>query len=248
MRSLSRLPCPVPRLLALSLAVASCTSEADLPSDDARMADPAELAALVAPLTTDPDLAAQNLASAAFHLPESQARHPGAIFSEKVTRIATKEANRIVGPEGMVAAPAAADRSDDPAWRALLSPTAAARVVFLGRDASICAATGTYSASWAARMPGAFPIFPLGQVREALGADSAGCEVRSVRFTAPVELNVARDFYYTLALHKGFSPQVARFAEAEVIKGSRGNMAVTVVVKPAAEAGTALVDILISNG
>lgn len=245
MRSPSRLSSQSAGLLALSLALASCTADADAPSGDARMADPAELAALAAPITTDPDLASENLASAAFHLPESLARYPRSTFSKASSRIALEEANRIAGPQGISEAPAAADRADDPALRALLAPTAAARVAFFGRDASICAATGTYSAAWAAQMPGAFPVFPLGQVKESLGADSAGCDLRSVRFTAPVEPKLARDFYHTLALRNGFSPRVARIGNAEVIKGSRRNTAFGVVVAPAAEAEAAQIDILV---
>ncbi|MCB2052193.1 MAG: hypothetical protein KDE63_12275 [Novosphingobium sp.] len=229
--------------LGSAFLLASCDGGSPASTIGTEATDPAELAVLAAPLATDPDLTAENMASAAFRVQDHSPRYPVSGHSDAITSLAREEVARLVGQKGIVPAPVSRDVPGNTAYQPLLGMTAAARAAALGRDAGVCAATGTYSASWAAQMPDAFPIYPLGHVQEALGAESAGCALRSVRFTTVAKPAEARDFYHTLALRNGYSSQAAHIGNTEILKGSRKKAQYAVVIEQGDTAGGAIVDI-----
>ena len=75
-----------------------------------------------------------------------------------------------------------------------------------GRTAS-CAANVQYGAGWAQRLPADLPLYPQARVNEAAGTDGGSCQLRVVSFSSPQPIAAMLDWYYTHAVHAGYTSE-----------------------------------------
>lgn len=220
-----RLPLLLPLFLA-GTALTACGREDTSALGAKAELDPAIVAALADPIMIDPDLASQNRGNAAISLDRFDAvplddNSPEAIAAAKA------DAARLAGAM-LKTAPEATEDKDG------LAPALTA-----GRLAAIlpdlpggCLGGLRYSYAWAASAPPSLPIYPRGHVLEAAG--SAGCGLRAVVFTTPVDASAVIDFYFTRAGEAGFTAERRRSGAVEALSGRKGAAAFMVRVRPAA--------------
>ena len=96
---------------------------------------------------------------------------------------------------------------------------------------------------WAARMPGAFPVYPRAAVIEAIGSDAGNCAFRAVHFVTAVGVADVLAFYHTAGSTAGmtFTHQVQGGENA--LLGRSGARRVLIYARPA-EGGGTVVDLL----
>lgn len=232
------------QLLALALVLAACGGTEQLeqgPQDE----DPALTGALVDQIMIDPDLAGQNRGNAALggggpangELPV-QSRTPEAIAAAKA------DAARLLG--GTVPSAPAPQRSTS-ASSADGALTAAALGGTLPGSGSNCPGNAEYTASWAARLPPALPIYPRGHLQEAAGTDKGGCHLRVVNFLTPVAVKDVIDFYYGSSRGAGYVAQYRLEGADHVLGGTKGAAAYVIHVRKHAD-GLTEVDLITSGG
>ena len=231
-----------PIVVAPLLLLAACGGEAPVVQAEQ---DPVMTAALDDLLMTDPDLVGQNDAASALLLPDGDASLPVEDASPRAVAAARGEALALVGGPGRMQRAPNPDRLDR------VSPpganlAAAARAAGAPRTSRSCAEAVSYTATWAARMPEAFPIYPRAAVHEAAGADAGGCALRVVSFTTPVPSGEVIDFYFTRASNAGFAVRHAADAGEAVLGGANGGRSFAVYVRRRAD-GMTFVD-LVTNG
>jgi hypothetical protein len=124
--------------------------------------------------------------------------------------------------------------------------TAAARAAASPGGNGDCAAKAQYTAAWAAKLPGTFPVYPKGAVQEAAGSDDGGCALRVVNFITPVPVGEVIDFYYTRASGAGFTTQHVRQAGEDQLGGTKGSASYVVYARQLPNGGSS-VD-LVTNG
>lgn len=222
----NRLSFLLPLLLA-GLALTACGGEEASPPQVQAQLDPAIVAALADPIMIDPDLASQNRGNAAIALDRFDAvplddNPPEAIAAAKA------DAARLAG--GMIRTAPDASASEDKLTPAL---TAGQLAATLPASPPGCLGGLRYGYAWAASMPPSLPIYPRGHVLEAAG--SAGCGLRAVVFTTPVETSAVIDFYHTRAGDAGFTTERRRNDAAEALSGRKGAAAFVVRVRPGAD-------------
>ncbi len=229
-------------LLAPFLLLAACDSGDQAPKSEG---DPAMNAALQDRIMVDPDLVGQNRANAAAVLPDGDGSIPVEDSSAEATAAARADALKLVGGPGrMKKAPAARQVSGSlPAGATL---TAAARAAASPGGSENCAEAATYSASWAAKMPAAFPVYPRGAVQEAAGTDTGKCRLRVVNFLTPVPLDEVIDFYFTRASNAGFSTDRALIDGENTLGGTKAGSSFVVYARKQKN-GLTSVD-LVTNG
>jgi len=206
-------------LLAGVLLLAGCGGNdepAKTSNDDAAMSG-----ALGKPIATDPDLAGENGANTAASVPSADGSVPGLDMSAQAVASARAAALSLVGgPGAMRKAPAANGATGELPRDSEL--TAAARAAASPGGHGDCAAKASYTASWAAKLPDSFPVYPQAAVQEAAGTDDGACNLRVVNFSTPVPVSEVLDFYYTRATAAGFTAQHARDGGEDVLGGSEG--------------------------
>ena len=204
--------------------------------------DPVLTSALADPIMLDTDLSGQNRASAAIagggppiiELPLVE-RGGDAIAAAK------SEAARLAG--GVIRS-APAPRDGGPAAVQAVVPIQLARA---GADiAENCAGKAEYALAWSQRLPEPLAIYPRGHLREAAGADAAGCSLRVVSFVTPVEPAAIIDFYYTRVKAAGFGAEHHLAEGAHHLGGRKGGAAYAVHARKL-EDGLTAVD-LVTNG
>jgi hypothetical protein len=230
-------------VLATALLLAGCGGKdepARTANDDAAMSG-----ALGKPLTTDPDLAGENGANTAASVPSADGSVPSLDLSPEAVTAARAAALKLVGgPGAMKQAPAASVTSGPLPQDSQL--TAAARAAASPGGQGDCAARASHTASWAAKLPDAFPVYPKAAVQEAAGTDDGACNLRVVNFTTPVPLPEVLDFYYTRATAAGFTAQHARDGGEDVLGGTKGQASYVVYASKLPNGATS-VD-LVTNG
>jgi hypothetical protein len=189
--------------LAPPLLLAGCGGDA--PAVTEREDDPALAAALAEPIMTDQDLVGQNRANSAAAMPSLDHSLPTVDANPEAVAAARAEALQLVGGPGRM------NKAPEPR-EAALSPAV---------DAD-CAERVQYTAQWAARLPGPFPVYPRGAVQQAAGTDAGACALRVVSFVTPVPAGEVMDFYFTRARSAGFSAQRALQDGDDVLAGSNG--------------------------
>jgi hypothetical protein len=230
-------------LFATALLLAGCSGK-DQPTktgnDDAAMSG-----ALGKPITTDPDLAAENGANTAASVPSADGSVPSADSSPEAVTAARAAALKLVGgPGAMKKAPVASQVNGPLPQDSAL--TAAARAAASPGGQGDCAAKARYTAEWAAKLPDTFPVYPKGAVQEAAGTDDGACNLRVVNFTTPVPLPEVLDFYYTRAAGAGFSARHVRDGGDDVLGGTKGPASYVIYARKLPNGATS-VD-LVTNG
>lgn len=230
-------------LFATVLLLAGCGGKdqpAKAGNDDAAMAD-----ALGKPITTDPDLAAENGANTAASVPSADGTVPSLDTSPQAVASARAAALKLVGgPGAMKKVTQATVVSGTLPQDSQL--TAAARAAASPNGEGDCAAKAHYTAEWAAKLPVTFPVYPQGAVQEAAGTDEGACNLRVVDFATPVPLNEVLDFYYTRATAAGFSSQHVRDGSEDVLGGTKGQSSYVIYASKLPNGATS-VD-LVTNG
>lgn len=232
-----------PALFAAALLLAACGDD-DLDGGSTAEIDPAVEKALLAPLLTDPDLAALNEANAALTGSRDQSL-PLVIATPEAIRQAQDRAVDILGGHSRVVelpGPAAmrADAGESPL---VLLEDVVAEVV----PAKICLAEAHYAFVWAARLPDRLPVFPRGAVIEALGQDHPQCALRAVRFASPVPAEDILRFYATLAAREQIGVTYGKADGLWRIEGSRPGAVLRVEVRPSLLSGQE-VDLVYASG
>jgi len=202
-----------------ALLLAACGGSDDELLDGGE-GDALEDSALGDQIMADPDLAGENLANSAMAadlrdgiLPPER-RSPAAIAQARADALA-----QLGGPGSLRKAPAAAAGGNTGAGNAL---TAAGKAAASPGGNGDCAALASYTADWAAKLPAAFPVYPLGAVQDAAGTDEGNCSLRVVTFLSAVPLGEVLDYYFTRASKAGFSADHAMDGDYDVLGGAKG--------------------------
>ena len=226
-------------LCAAAMLLAGCGRD-DRPAARAEI-DPALAGALADPIMIDTDLSGQNRASAAvagggpvvIELPIVE-RGPEAIAAARAD--AAKLAGGKVKPAPSPRQAAAAERG----------VTAAQIAGTVKGIAASCAGKAEYALAWSQRLPEPLAIYPRGHLREAAGADAAGCSLRVASFVTPVEPGEVIDFYYTRIKAAGFAPEYRLAEGSHSLGGSKGGAAYAVHARKL-ESGLTEVDLVASG-
>jgi len=230
--------------LPLALVLAACDSDksADPALGDE---DPALTGALGDQIMVDPDLTGQNRGNAAIagggpatgEIPANR-RTPEAIAAAKA------DAAKLAGGTLRIA-PAPGSTADSAS--AAMAGTAGSLAEIAGSGMGTdCGSKVDYTATWAAKLPAAFPVYPRGAVQEAAGTDKDGCRLRVVNFLTPVAVSDVINFYYTRAASSGFATEYKLEAQDHVLGGSKGAAAYLIYARKLPN-GLTEVD-LIANG
>ncbi|QKG69912.1 hypothetical protein [Erythrobacter mangrovi] len=222
--------------------LAACGGGSDEPAVDEAM-DPASEQALNDELMTDPDMAGRNEANAALS-GTGNAAIPNIDKSPRAIEAARARAAELVGGvDKLKPAPAprplAGNESDTDAMRA-------AAIAAIKPGGANCADAVEYSATWAAKLPAAFPVYPRGNTQEAAGTDQGDCALRIVSYLTPVALDDVLSFYSTRARDAGFKVDHAIKAGDNILSGTKGASAYVVYARRLPE-GITQVDLVTTN-
>ena len=204
-------------LLSAVLLLSACGS-GEPAADPLAERDPAATAALADPLMADPDLTSQNRGNAALTGGGPAAGEiPPPKRGQAELDAARAAALELAGGALRIAPLPTLTQETSPADAA----TAAALVRALpwGRA---CADQLGYTASWAAKMPPALPVYPRGHVQEAAGSDAPGCHIRAINFQTPVPASEVVEFYATMAGKGGYALTAGRAGADLTLTGTTG--------------------------
>lgn len=117
------------------------------------------------------------------------------------------------------------------------------------QGSSACEKNFHYSASWAALLPEAFPLYPDAQVMEAAGNNQLPCRMRLVSFVSKAPLQTLIDFYYTQAVRNGFTAEHQLADGEHVLAGTREkDDGVYYLTFNARKGGGTNVDMIVNHG
>ncbi|MGI8942702.1 MAG: hypothetical protein ACR2FJ_00425 [Qipengyuania sp.] len=190
--------------------------------------DPASEQALNEDLMTDPDLAGSNEANAALSGSADSSvpnidRSPQAVASAR-----SRAVQMVGGPDALRPAPSPQALSGNQAATPAMTQAARAAVSPGGEN---CAEQVKYTTSWAAKLPGAFPVYPRGSTIEAAGTDVGSCALRVVTFRTPVALDDVLAFYNTRAVSNGYSSEHVTAAGDNILSGVKGDAAFVIYAR-----------------
>jgi hypothetical protein len=226
-------------VLSAAMLLAGCHSNPEAPAP--AESDPAVTGALGEQIMVDPNLSEGKGAAVAANdgkveLPPQQ-RSPEAIQ-------AARDEAMVQAGGNLKSAPAAQAGT---ASSLVESAATAAQVAQEAKAASVdCTKKAQYSATWAAKLPKEFPVYPRGAVQEAAGTDADGCRLRVVNFVSPVSPRDVIDFYYTKATGSGYGAEYRMDGADHVLGGRKGGQAYVVYAR---KAGNGLTEVdLIASG
>lgn len=203
--------------------------------------DPAITAALGQQILIDPDLVSMNDANAVAQVPDFDRSLPVLDTGpDAVARARVAALDLLGGQSRLQSAPAPREAARAPQL------TAAARAVAGPGDARRCTSRVSHGVVWAARMPQAFPVYPMGAVQAAAGNDQGGCALRVVTFHTPVPLADVMDFYFTRATTAGFALDRVKQQGDHVLAGTHGKGALILYARPL-PSGATEVDLVTSG-
>ena len=210
--------------IVLALTAASCRDAPEAGGDQEPL-DPAVEAGLDQSLATDPDLAGSSDANAALATPGDNAL-PRIDRSARAVEAARDRAAEMVGGRTAlqkIPAPktvTARDGATQAMRRAALSA--------VRPGGANCADKVQYTTSWAARLPGAFPVYPRANTLEAAGTDEGACALRVVSFVTPVPLEEVLSFYHTRAKANGYRTEHVQVGADNVLSATNDDAALVV--------------------
>lgn len=210
--------------LASILVLGAC-SQSDTQGAPDGERDPAAEQALNDPLMTDPDLAGQNEGNAALSAGTDRSLPPENTTPEAIASARSEAAALVGGADALKPAPRAKKVEGDIPESAALTSAARAAITPGGAN---CAEQVRYSASWAAKLPAAFPVYPRGSTQEAAGTDRGECALRVVNFLTAVPLDDVLAFYHTRAKASGYSAEHIVKDGDNILSGTKGDAAFVV--------------------
>ncbi len=182
--------------ITVASVTAGCSEQPD-PIFAPAGTDPVVARALNDPLMVDPDLAYRNEANAALTIGFDHALPP-LEATELSARLAREEARMILREVGLVKdLPDLSGGATGPSLGAVRG-----NAVAMAESYSIAARCVDQLAAgyeWAARMPEIVELMPHGQVYQAAGVSSDGCQVRLVRYFSPAAAEDVLEWHYNLA-------------------------------------------------
>lgn len=222
----------LPLLLVLAPAVllAGCGRKDEEMEASPAGEDPALTGALADQIMVDPDLTGQNEAAGGAAMSATEGALPTDNNTPEEAAAARNEALALVGGPGQMKTPPEPSEGNGKLPEAAAF-TAAARAASASPSGAKCADKVTYTASWAAKLPKAFPVYPRGNVQEAAGTDEGGCSLRVVTFTTPVKLADVLAFYYTRGVTAGFKADRHRQDGEEMLGGTKGSASYTIYAR-----------------
>lgn len=195
---------------------------------DRKGLDPASEQALNDNLMSDPDLVDRNEAAAALSGTGNDAIPEIDTSTRAIEEARARAIELVGGTDKMKAAPAARKLAAGAPDTAAM--VAAARSA-VSPDGANCADSVEYSAQWAAKLPGAFPVYPRGNTLEAAGTDEGDCALRIVSFLSPVAVKDIFAFYASRASAAGFTVEHVLKGDADILSAKRGNSALVVYAR-----------------
>ncbi len=226
------------RLIAaiVLLGAGGCDRSAGEPAQ--AITDPAISGALADEIMIDPDLIRQEGRNSALGGGgPARAPVPPAHSGPEAAAAARGDAQRLAGVLQRAPAPAQGAATGS-------GVTAALAETGSGKD---CVAGLEYSATWAARLPAAIPVYPRGAVLEAAGTDRPGCRLRVVNFLTPVTLDDVADFYWTRARSAGYAAQ-HRIETGDRVLSGKGRGGASFILYARERDGMTEVDLVTSGG
>lgn len=212
--------------LACALALAACGDNAEESADGTM--DPASEQALNDQIMVDPDLAGQNEGNAALTGGTDQTI-PAENMTPEAIQAAKDAAFALVGgSDGFKDLPEPVSMDGKLPETAAL--TAAARAAVSPGGAN-CSDSVKYSASWAAKLPSIFPVYPRGTTKEAAGTDMGDCALRVVNYLTPVPMEDVLKFYYSRAQTGGYSAEYTLRDGDNIVSGTKGKAAYVVYAR-----------------
>ncbi len=230
----------------LPLALAGCSGSGDdtNTSTDANSVDPALASALHDQIMVDPQLGQQSNGDSI--------RPPGQPYSAGVPAGGVAANGDTVNDGPLMHVPAAT-----PADKSCAQCAAARNSSTLGGLAarqpdsrtSACAASVQYGAGWAQRLPADLPLYPQARVNEAAGTDGGSCQLRVVSFSSPQPLAAMLDWYYTHAVHAGYTSEHQVDGNEHILGGTRDrDSGAYVLYMTARQDGGTDIDLVANNG
>ncbi len=209
--------------------------------------DPLMEGALADHIMVDPDMVARNGANQVASFASGDGSIPLPDSGPEAVLAARNEAIALVGGNAAMrrAPPPERTEGDLPPQAAL--SVAARAAATPGQGNRDCAQLAQFSATWAARMPATFPVYPRGAVSEAAGTDDGACHLRVVNFTTPVSVADVMDFYFTRAATDGFTVQRIMQGGDDVLGGTKQGRSFMVFAR-AGERGQTSVDLVTTGG
>ena len=215
-------------ILAAAIApiafLAACSGGGDDDTGDRDM-DASSREALDEDIASDPDLSRSSEANAAIGSPGS-GNLPAIDTSPEAVGAARERAYEMIGGEDAVSGPGEPrELATTDNVTAAMRQAARAAVTPGGQS---CADKVGYTASWAAKLPGAFPVYPRANTQEAAGTDEGACNLRIVTFRTPVPLEEVLAFYSTRAKAAGFGVEHVRASGDNILSGVKQRSAYVV--------------------
>ena len=215
-------------LILLPLLAAACVGETQ-PQPSVAERDPLAVQALNEQIMIDPDLSQQNEANAALTGGTDHSL-PAVVATPEAIQAAKLEAADLVGGSAKLRPLGPPARLDEPLPE--IARYSVAELAKLSGGTQACADSATFTASWGASMPKAFPIYPQGNTIEAAGNDVGTCRLRAVRYLSPVPAADVLAFYAASARKAGLDADYGRAGDTDVLQGKQGAKRYAVYVRP----------------
>ncbi len=223
------------------LALSAC---GDSPADsEGGEVDPATEQALNEQIMVDPDLANQNEANAALTGGTDQSIPPENMTPEAIQAARDAAYALVGGSDGLKELPQPTNYAYPIPETATLTAASKASIT---ADGTSCAENAQYSATWAAKLPAIFPVYPRGTTKEAAGTDAGDCALRAITFLTPVPMEEVLTFYYSRAETAGYTTEYAVADQDTIVSGVKGGASYIVYARRLSS-GLTEVD-LITNG
>lgn len=237
-------PVALAAVLGTALSLAGCGGEDRVAAT--AQDDPAMIAAIEAPIMTDPDLSQMNARYAAL-TPGGPADGSLPMFDLSEDERQTARAEALVLAGGRLRTPPAARKGDGRVAAMAADLSLAGRVQRItGR--TDCLRGAAQGMIWGARLPARLPAYPRAHLRVALGSAAKDCGLVAAGFMAGIPASDALGFYATMASRAGLSTALAQDGDAWLLegRGKDGDARFGVLVRPG-PVGTTLIDVVTLN-